>query len=347
MKNMLKIFDARKSSYALNFLVIIFIFYRFYFLPGLSFNTQIWDDEIQWKLDREDRSVLSWIFYRDAPGYFVIFPRILYLIAENIPILTFETNLRLLIIIIQILCLYYASRLISYGRNHPIGFFTFFALLSIWIEDLNYLHNVGYLFIFPVLYLCFYTRNNGPFYQSLKFFAISILIVKPITALILLTILSVSMLLGFIKNRKNVKFFESFLILYCVVYLTAYFALPNRWDTPFNSDVASVIPAVANISWIFGSVLLPYLYVAIPGLINLLELDFSLPYLGFVLYLLPIMFFLKYYKLIKKLIKGSLRNNFILWITLVVTYFSSYSLSTISWITHFPLWNGNSPNLLW
>jgi len=94
-------------------------------------------------------------------------------------------------------------------------------------------------------------------------------------------------------------------------------------------------------------VLLPYLYVAIPGLINLLELDFSLPYLGFVLYLLPILFFLKYYKLIKKLIKGSLRINFILWITLVVTYFSSYSLSTISWITHFPLWNGNSPNLLW
>ena len=328
-------------------LIAIVFFYRLFFLPGASFNTQLWDDELQWKVDREDKSVIDWIFYRDAPGYFVVFPRIIFLLAESIPIVNFEVSLRMILIFIQVVCLFFASKLNRNAKNRPLEFAVFFALLSVWIEDLNYLHNIGYLFLFPLLYLILSKRESSLLFQGLRFILVIILIAKPITALVLLTIIFSSILICSIRRCYKFNLFEFFMLIYCVSYLISYFILPRRWDTPFNSDVSSIFPAIVNISWIIGAAIIPYVYIVLPGIFRLIDLETLLPYVGVVLYLTPILLFLKYYRTIAIWFKDSLSNNYYLYASLAVTYASTYSLSSISWITHFPLWGGNSPNLLW
>jgi len=347
MQRFLKFSEPKYFYGAFYLLIAIIFFYRLFFLPGASFNTQLWDDELQWRVDRESKSVIDWILYRDAPGYFVVFPRIIFLLAENIPILNFEVRLRIILIFIQIVCLFFASKLNRNTNNRPIEFIAFFALLSVWIEDLNYLHNIGYLFLFPLLYIILSKRKLSLSFQGLKLIIVLILIAKPITALILVTIIFGSILTNFIKKRYKFNLFEFLTIIYCVLYLISYFILPKRWDTPFNSDVSSIFPAIVNISWIIGAALIPYIYIVLPGIFNLMNAQTLLPYVGIILYIMPTLLFLKYYRTIALWFKGSLLNNYYLYVSLAVTYASTYSLSTISWITHFPLWDGNSPNLLW
>ena len=341
-------FSETKYFYgALYSLIAIVFLYRLFFLPGASFNTQLWDDELQWRVDRKAKSVIDWIFYRDAPGYFVIFPRIIFLFAENIPFLNFEVSLRITLIVIQIVCLFFASKLIRKVKNRPLEFVVFFALLSVWIEDLNYLHNIGYLFLFPLLYLILSKRESCLSFQGLRFILVPILIAKPITALILFTIIFSSILIRSIRRCYKFDLFKFFMLIYCVLYLISYFILPRRWDTPFNTDVSSIFPAIVNISWIIGAAIIPYVYIVLPGIFRLIGLETLLPYVGAVLYLTPILLFLKYYRTIAIWFKDSLSNNYYLYASLAVTYASTYSLSSISWITDFPLWGGNSPNLLW
>ena len=124
---------------------------RILYLPGLAFSQSNWDDEIGWVQDSTTRSAIDFITYRDAPGYFVFVPRLIMLLANNVPDLYTLSSLRILTMAVQIFCFAAATACIVSLRSHTKIWLLIFVTLSLtYVEDLNYLHNLGYLFIFPI-----------------------------------------------------------------------------------------------------------------------------------------------------------------------------------------------------
>lgn len=152
-------------------LVILSVFmFRLLVLPGISFNKNVWDDEIGWIKDLKDKSLDEYIVYRDAPGYFVFVPRILILLGNFVPSFDSISSLRVVVSITQILCLAAAvACVVNIRSNLKLFIFVYLSLSMTYIEDLNYVHNVGYIFIFPI----FFSFSNELFKFSSYLFGAS------------------------------------------------------------------------------------------------------------------------------------------------------------------------------
>jgi len=120
----------------------------------LEFNSHLWDDEIIWEEDYKDKSLIDYITYRDAPGYFVILPRLIHAFAHLVPGNNFPLSLRSILIALNIFTIFFAAKLlVDPDKDAPSFLLMFCCFSSIYVEDLNYLHNLGYFFIFPILYI--------------------------------------------------------------------------------------------------------------------------------------------------------------------------------------------------
>lgn len=318
-----------------------FFFYRLFFLPGVEFNSKLWDDEIGWDKEYNQRNPLEWIAYRDAPGYFVFFPRLLFSVIHMVSESIFPTTLRIILILINLMCVYFASLLVLDSTDKPTSrVLVFGAFCSIYIGDLNYLHNIAYYFIFPILYLLRRITESHAKFLPGYFFLIILLINKPIVAILLLLLFAYLVRFKIYPIKPLL-----FLTLYNIFYLGAYIFLPNRWNTPTNFDLMTLKQLFLNIPWVFGSVLLPIIYFGLNGFLHFLDFEGLRKFLGLLLYVIPVLSITYVGRKVGQ--KVSIKREFHGLKMSILLLFSSYLLVYINsdsyWIKVFPLYELNVP----
>ncbi len=324
---------------------MLFFFYRLLYLPGLDFNSKIWDDEIDWEEDFHQRSFFEWITYRDAPGYFVFLPRLVLAVCHAVPEYMFATTLRIVLIVLNLTCIYFASKLIiGRGKESTNFLLVFCCFCSIYIADLNYLHNISYYFIFPILFLMQRISRRVSKYPLGPLTLIVLLIGKPIVAILLMILLTYLLLKSSFPRGPL-----WFLATYNVFYLGTYFSLPNRWSTPTNTDLTTLKPLILNIPWVLGMVLLPIIYFGLNGFLHFLDLDLLRRILGISLYVIPTVFAAFLWARLKLKIpsKVGLHRLHISALLLVSSYLLVYVNYDSYWIKNFPLYSLNVPMDLW
>ena len=330
---------------AVLFAATVFFCYRIYFLPGLNFNSKIWDDEVGWEKDFYQRNFFEWITFRDAPGYFVFLPRLILAAFHAFPDFMFEASLRVILIVLNLTCVYFASKLVISLDTKPKDFLLVFCCFcSIYIGDLNYLHNIAYYFFFPILFLMRRISRRVNKYPLGSLSLIVLLIAKPIIAILLMILIFYL----FLKNNFP-KGPLCFLIIYNAFYLGTYFILPNIWSTPVNTDLSTLKPLILNIPWVFGMVIFPIIYIGLNGFLHFLELDLLRTILGISLYVTPLALLCLLSVHPKKNISSKVSSHRlqISALLLVSSYVLVYLNFDSYWIKNFPLYTLNVPQDLW
>jgi len=323
----------------------LFFLYRLFYLPGLEFNSKLWDDEVGWEREFQGRGSLEWLVYRDAPGYFVFFPRLVLLLCHWVPDSIFPLFLRMVLILLNLMSVYFAVKLLT-GQDWKLSssLLIFCCFCSIYISDLNYLHNISYYFIFPILFLMQKISQYSGRYTLVSLALIILLIGKPIVSILLIVLLAHLFLTNNFPKRPL-----WFLVIYNIFYLGSYFFLPNRWSTPTNSDFTTLKQLIVNIPWVFGMVLLPILYIGLNGFLHFLGLDSLRIILGISLYVIPsIAIVALWLNLRRKILpKANLQRLRISFLLLICSYLLVYLNSDSYWIKVFPLYKLNVPQDLW
>lgn len=325
------------------FVVLSFCVIRLFVLPGLSFNQSVWDDEIGWIEDSNNKSVSEYIFYRDAPGYFVFVPRILILLGNLVPSIDSVSSLRLIVFAVQILCFAAAAAcVVSFRRDSKFFIFLYLSLLMTYVEDLNYVHNIGYIFIFPIFHLVFKKIIEGEQVPLWRYGLAALLISKPFTAVIIICLVAFFVWQRANQTRKLLLFGS-----YSLAYLGTYMLLPNRWETPFNSDPITIVKAVVNLPWVVFSSLNPLIAIGGLGFSRLLGIHLfsivigSLVYVSFAIalysYRSEVLFQIQKFTLLTK-------SLFLVFLTNYVLVFSA---SDSFWVKYFPLFRLDSPQFIW
>jgi hypothetical protein len=322
---------------------LLIIISRLYWLPGYSFSLRNWDDEIGWINDFGSMSSGDYLLYRDAPGYFVFVPRLIILLGEINPHIGPFSALRILVVAAQLLCFAAASScVIQYRKNWKSWLLLFITLSFTYIEDLNYVHNLGYIFIFPIFFLVFRRINLGlPVKLYHVIFSI-ILVSKPFTALIVLFLV----LLHYKKNEKA-RFYLLLLASYSVFYLSTYALLPHRWETPFNFDFLTVVKVLFDLPWILFSIIFPALSIGALGVFKVMDQIFLRDAFGITVYAVITIIAIKFRIKILNFLRELSLLSIGLTVVLVVNYGLVFSASDSFWIKFFPLFKLDSPQFLW
>jgi hypothetical protein len=312
-------------------------------LPGLSFNQSVWDDEIGWIKDSNNKSVGEYISYRDAPGYFVFVPRILILLGNLVPSIDSISSLRLIVFTVQILCLAAAAAcVVSFRRDSKFFIFLYFSLLMTYIEDLNYVHNIGYIFIFPIFYLVFSKIIEGEEVPLWRYGLAAILISKPFTAVIVIGLVALFVWQRTNQTRKLLLFGS-----YSLAYLGTYMLLPNRWETPFNSDPITIGKAVVNLPWVIFSTLNPLIAIGGLGFSRFLGIESFSIIVGCLVYISSALALFSYRsEVLFQIHKFTLLTKS-LFLVFLTNYFLVFSASDSFWVKYFPLFRLDSPQFIW
>lgn len=328
---------------ALGLVILAIINLRLFWLPGFEFNSKNWDDEIGWIDDSQSRSAFEFIFYRDAPGYFVFVPRLLILIGEFNPNVLSVSSLRILVLFVQLICISFAvSCVVSWASKWKLWLMLFSTLSLTYVEDLNYIHNVGYLFIFPIYFLIFKRFSDNKFIPFYLILIACLLISKPFTAVITLCLVFLFLFVSRSFNKTLVL-----LGAYSLFYLLSYLVLPHRWETPFNSDPFTLVKVVVDLPWIVFATLLPSLYIGAMGVIRIVEnLELRLLF-GLALNLMAVVIAYVLRIDIVKTLKSMSLNAKGLLLIFVLNYALVFSANDSFWVKHFPLYLMDSPQFLW
>lgn len=325
------------------FVILSFFAIRLFVLPGLSFNQSVWDDEIGWIKDSNNKSVGEYISYRDAPGYFVFVPRILILLGNLLPTIDSISSLRLIVFAVQILCFAAAAACVaSFRRDSKFFIFLYFALLMTYIEDLNYVHNIGYIFIFPIFYLVFSKIIEGEEVPLWRYGLAAILISKPFTAVIVIGLVALFVWQRTSQSRKLLLFGS-----YCLAYLGTYMLLPNRWETPFNSDPITIVKAVFDLPWVVFSSLNPLIAIGGLGFSRLLGSELFSIIIGSLVYISSAFALFSYRSEVLFQIQKFTLLTKSLFLVFLTNYLLVFSASDSFWVKYFPLFRLDSPQFIW
>jgi hypothetical protein len=324
-------------------LVLVIINLRLFWIPGFEFNTKNWDDEIRWINDSQSRSALEFISYRDAPGYFVFIPRLLILIGDLNPSILSLSSLRVLVLLIHLICISFAvACVVSFSEKWRLWLILFSTLSLTYVEDLNYIHNVGYLFIFPIYFLVFKRFSEKKVIPFYLLFVACLLISKPFTAVIVL-----SLVLLFLFSNRSLEKKLLALGAYSLTYLLCYFVLPHRWETPFNSDPFTLVKILIDLPWIVFATLFPSLYIGAMSAIRIFEIPELRLVVGLALNLMAIGTVYAFRSKLVDIFRGVSLNTKGLILIFVINYVLVFSASDSFWIKHFPLYLMDSPWFLW
>jgi hypothetical protein len=341
------------SSVAALTLIAAFSF-KWYVAQGPAVNGNLFDDENQWQNDIGNRSAVEYIFLRDLPGYFVI-PMRLVLLGINWLGLPPEVSVRVFVTVAQLFCFWILVK-VTLKNNQRIKLLTFAALVLIPLEDMNYLHNVGYLFGLVIASTWVTSHRTTKRRQIALAFVCGFLIVKPLVALIVLASIFLDAIF-FRQSResKGMTWFESILFLISTCYLLTYFLLPNDFASPESFSIAAIGKALFNSSWILSSTLLPSFVI---GLIGFLRLEYGKDIAnlaGGVFWtitsltslILIYRYRIKVFNFIRTIFvehkTSSIRQLLLITFT---SYLSVYTVSNFAWVSIWPLWElAYSPRL--
>lgn len=328
---------------SLTLVFICFGLVRLLILPGVSFNQTVWDDEIGWIGDSKNKSTFDYITYRDAPGYYVFIPRMIILLGSNLPSIGTIETLRLVVLVVQFVCLICAvSCIVAFNKNWKFSLLLLSSLAITYIEDLNYVHNVGYLFIFPIFCLIFKPISERKSISLLRLGIAALLISKPFTAVIILALIALFILSKTTQVRKLL-----FLGLYCISYLGTYLILPNRWDTPFNYDFTTLFKMAFNLPWVIFASLNPLVAIGGLGFLRLHDLRSISILVGIFVYLLLGFYLIRKRRTIFMHIGNLTLMSKSLVSIFLINYLMVYSSNDSFWMKYFPLFRLDEPRFLW
>jgi hypothetical protein len=134
---------------------------------------------------------------------------------------------------------------------------------------------------------------------------------------------------------------------YCIVYLGPYIFLPNRWETPFNFDLFSIIKIVFNFPWVVFAALNPAVAIGGLGVFRLYDLDFLAIAFGVLVYLSLFLLLSLYWKEIRIILRSVSLTAKSFALVFLVNYVLVYSASDSLWIKDFPLFRLESPQFIW
>ena len=334
--------------------LIAAFFFKWQVAQGSAVTGNLFDDENQWQSDIDDRSAVEYIFLRDLPGYFVI-PMRLVLLGINWLGLPPEVSVRVFVTLAQLFCFWILVN-VTLHNNQKIKLLTFAALVLVPLEDMNYLHNVGYLFGLVIASTWVTSHQTTKRRQITLAFVCGFLIVKPLVALIVLTSIFLDVVF-FRRSResKGMTWFESILILISTCYLMTYFLLPNDFESPESFSLAAIGKALFNSSWILSSTLLPGFVIGLIGFLRLESGKDIANLVGGVFWtittLTSIIFIYRYrIKVLNfnRAIFFEHKTSNIRRLSLIsfTSYLSVYTVSNFAWISIWPLWElAYSPRL--
>lgn len=316
---------------------------RIFYLPGLAFNQSNWDDEISWMYDLTTRSPIDFIIYRDLPGYFVFTPRLIMLLGNIVPDIKTLSSLRILTIAVQVICYAAATSCIASLKSQTKIWLLIFVTLSLtYVEDLNYLHNVGYLFIFPIFLLCFKPILFKQQLPPWRLILATILVSKPITAVLIL-------LLAVLFICSYRKYLRPLLILSACqcIYLGCYLILPNRFSTPFNTDPVTILKAAVNFPWVVFSSFNPLFSIGGMGFLEYVDQRQIVKVLGLTVYFSIILLLAKFgYRALGHLLAANLLTKSLTGL-FVISYLLVYVNASDYWVKYSPLFLLDVPQHLW
>jgi hypothetical protein len=332
----------QKLCFAVSLAILAIINLRLFWLPGLNFSSKIWDDEKAWLDQYQASTIIDFVLQRDGAGYYVFVPKILFALAQLIPSFAQIDTLRFSIILIQLTCYAIAASCVFMIKYQKYSWLVLFsALSSTYIEDLNYMHNVGYLFIFPIYFLTFKRINDGDSVPFSNIFLAAFLICKPFTG-----VLTIVLAIFYLRKKSiNLKLF--ILTGYSIVYLILYLVLPHDYETPFNTNLSNLFYVIVDLPWILFTALIPAFYIGVFGLVNLLNASDLRLVLGVVTNLLQFFIIIKFRKQISKNFLGLSFKSKSFLLILFMNYLMVFSAYDSFWVKNFPLYNFDSPNFIW
>jgi hypothetical protein len=330
----------------LSTLLFFGILFKFFITQGSDFNQSLHDDENDWLAAVKSQPNLGYILQRDIPGYFVIVPRTFLLIVEILNLDPIVTT-RVFIPVLQATALLAFSYVVI-GCAMPSLTTLYLSLLTVPIEDLNYLHNIGYIFLFFVITLWILAERNDKKFIKLQLGLIGGLITcKPLVALIILLILMIEKILHLLykKKSKNIVF-ENTLFAYMFIYLTLYFLLPTDFISPEKISIESIGKSIFNLPWILGTAMFPILNIGFIGLIRInfgAELANHFGFFLFSIYAATLAYIVRRLVVNRHQIQSyfpemSQKQLRIIVLATVFCYLSVFSVSNFAWVSEWPLW---------
>ncbi len=123
---MTSVLRQHKLHLLVSLLVLAVVSLRLFWLPGISFSSQKWDDENAWLEQHQALSILDFILQRDGAGYYILVPKILFVLAEITPNFGSIDSLRFLIILIQLACYAFAATCVFRWKFQPLPGLSYF-----------------------------------------------------------------------------------------------------------------------------------------------------------------------------------------------------------------------------
>lgn len=192
-------------------LIPLSIAFKWFVSQDPSFNSKLLDDENEWFDELNGRKGFDYLFLRDIPGYFVIPLRLVLLSISKLEF-PVEFSVRIFVTLTQVLCIWILTQTL-FQKNMRLRILVFAALTLIPLEDLNYLHNVGYFFLLIFLSAWIKSSRLKERNQVMLALACGLLVVKTLVAMIMLASMLIDVL--FFRRYKD-----------------------GRWINPILSDLA-------------------------------------------------------------------------------------------------------------
>ena len=326
--------------------ILLAFAFKFFIASGRSFNSRLYDDENSWVLDMANRSSIDYIFHRDLPGYFIIPFRTYLLIMRGIDF-DYTSAIRYSVILIQLFCiLLFVLSLTSLGLKSKLGLFS--ILVVIPIEDLNYLHNIGYMLSLPIFALYMASIKKSKLTQAVLGGLAGLLITKPLVALALLLLIFSDTFTQRLLRKKVVanSFFLIVLGLLAAVYLLLYFILPNDFDSPESFKAATSIKVVIQAPWILATAFIPAINIGFKGIVHQTMDNTASSIVGLIVYKLSLVLILALLSLFRQSVNFSEqisnerqdREKQVIALLLFWAYLASFTVSNFAFVTEFPLW---------
>ncbi len=321
---------------------------------GWQFNSELWDLEITMFEELEDSDFLDYLLTRDTAGYLIIPIRlIIWTVGFLVPEPHWAIVTRLVVITLQIFCLFLATRILLGTIKTTLQHLALICLVLIPMEDLNYLHHVGYLFYFPSIFLLIKMSGFRIWQQALSIFFITMLQNKPLTSLLLVGFL-ISQIINDIRKRefRRDSVVQRFLVLaFLATYLAIYVALPRTLELPLQNPFTHFAKSVTNFGYLVSIEILPVFSIGLIGLFRMNNMQDQLHLTGIVCSIVGNVFFLGIVirsRFIYRTLSPAQKTLAItLTPQLVLSYMMVYTIGNFYWITVSPLWDLPIPSHVW
>jgi hypothetical protein len=348
-----QIFSAfgQATPYSLLFAGVII---KYFTTGGIFFNTKLWD----WERDMFDqvdgRDFFSYLMLRDSVGYSIIPMRsVVWGIAHLADGEMRAIFLRLIVIFIQVGAFYCATLLLSPKTSNATRAYTFFLLIFLPVEDVNYIHHVGYLLLFPQLLMINLLEKRKLKESFILVLLIVFFLNKPINAILLIVYITLKYLTLKKSDLSKTGIISFYFILVGAssIYLLAYLILPRDLGMQLISPSDNLIQLLINIPYIVSVIVFPAITIGLVGFVKLLSFDSWIPFIGlfclFTTIILLICAFQKRKVLWKTATLKEQRDDNLILSLFLVSYFMVYTIGNFYWVTVFPLWELSYPAHIW